>query len=121
MIRKIALGTLLLAAAAAGSVLALTPPRSAPSDAARRGQAFAEQRCAACHGVKANSPSPNPESPSFEDIANRPGVTAQTLHAFLRDSHNYPAAMNFTVEDAQLGDLAVYIETLRKPGYRPVM
>lgn len=92
-----------------------------PSAAARRGLAFAEQRCSGCHAVTANQASPNPESPSFEDVANRPGVTSATLQQFLRDSHNYPAAMNFRVEAARIRDLAVYIETLKKPGYRPLM
>ena len=91
------------------------------SAGARRGRAFAEQRCSGCHGVTENQASPNPESPSFEAIANRTGVTSATLQQFLRDSHNYPAAMNFRVEAGRIRDLAVYIETLKKPGYRPVM
>ena len=94
------------------------PPLSA---AARRGLEFAKQRCSACHGVVANSSSPNPESPLFEDIANRLGVTRTTLRQFLRDSHNYPAAMNFEVENRVIGDLAAYIVTLKKPGYRPLV
>lgn len=68
-----------------------------------------------------NHTSPNPEAPSFEDIANRPGVTSTTLQQFLRDSHNYPEAMNFHVDQTQIADLADYIATLRKAGYRPVM
>jgi len=96
-------------------------PAPTISVSAKRGLAFAEQRCAGCHAVAANGTSPNPESPSFEDIANRPGVTAQSLHQFLRSSHNYPAAMNFRVDAARVRDLANYIATLRKPNYRPVM
>ena len=57
----------------------------------------------------------------FEDIANRPGLTSGTLKQFLRDSHNYPEAMNFTVEQERIRDLADYILTLRHPGYKPVM
>ena len=97
------------------------PPRPALSAVARRGLAFAQRRCSACHGVTANTISPNPESPPFEDIANRPGVTRATLRAFLRDSHNYPAAMNFRVERARIRDLADYVLTMKQPGYRPVM
>ena len=87
----------------------------------RKGLAFAQERCAACHGVTRNSSSPNPESPSFEEIANHPGLTSATLRQFLRDSHNYPEAMNFTVERERIRDLADYIVTLRHPGYKPVM
>lgn len=91
------------------------------SAGARRGLAFAQQRCSACHAVTENRISPNPEPPSFEDIANRPGVTTATLRQFLRDSHNYPEAMNFRVEPARIRDLADYIVTMKKAGYRPVM
>lgn len=87
----------------------------------RKGLSFARERCAVCHGITRNSSSPNPESPGFEDIANRPGLTSGTLKQFLRDSHNYPEAMNFTVEQERIRDLADYILTLRHPGYKPVM
>lgn len=87
----------------------------------RKGLSFARERCAACHGVTANSSSPNPESPPFEEIANRPGLTKVTLRQFLRDSHNYPEAMDFAVERERIRDLADYIVTLKRPGYKPVM
>ncbi|WP_140420565.1 c-type cytochrome [Novosphingobium sp. B 225] len=85
----------------------------------RKGLSFAKERCAACHGVTRNSSSPNPESPTFEDIANRPGLTAQTLREFLRDSHNFPESMQFRVERERIRDLADYIVTLRHPRYKP--
>lgn len=99
----------------------LAEPLTAASPAARRGLAFADARCAACHAVRANGTSANPESPPFEDIANRPGTTAVTLRQFLRNSHNFPAAMNFRVDARRIRDLAAYMVTLQKPGYRPVM
>ena len=71
-----------------------------------KGLAFAQDRCAACHGVTANAGSPNPESPSFEDIANQPGLTRTTLRRFLTDSHNYPEAMQFKVERTEISNLA---------------
>jgi len=42
-----------------------------------------------------------------------------TLRQFLSDSHNYPAAMNLTVDRARIRDIAAYMLTLRKPHYRP--
>ena len=71
--------------------------------------------------MTSNSTSPNPESPPFEEIANRPGLTSLTLRQFLRDSHNYPEAMDFAVERERIRDLADYIVTLKRPGYKPVM
>jgi mono/diheme cytochrome c family protein len=100
-----------------------TEPAKSPklSASARRGLAFAETRCAACHGIPRNSGSPNPEAPPFEDIVNKPGLTRATLHAFLRDSHNYPQAMNFTIDGHQIGDLAAYMVTLKRRHFRPAI
>lgn len=111
---------LALAILAAGTVAAApaTPKLSKP---AQCGLAFAEQRCAACHGVTANAPSPNPESPAFEDIANTPGLTRETLRVFLRDSHNFPDAMNFKVPPRRIRDLADYMVTLQRPDYHPAI
>ena len=50
-----------------------------------RGRGLAEARCAACHAVNANGTSPNPESPAFEDIANRQGLTSATLRQYLAE------------------------------------
>lgn len=110
---------LLLASLAAGCVAAASPPRKASPPSAERGLAFAQQHCAECHGVTPNALSANPESPPFEDIANRDGVSADTLDQFLIDSHNFPAAMDFKVTRPQARDLAAWMLTMRKPGYQP--
>ena len=96
-----------------------TAKAPALSRSAQRGLAFAQTHCAACHGVSASTSSPNPESPPFEDVANTPGLTRSTLRRFLSDSHNFPAAMQFSVTTAHIRDLSAYIVTLQKPGYRP--
>ena len=127
MTRALTLAVLALACAAIpalpapGAALRVQKSRPALSAGARRGLAFAQQRCSACHAVTTNSISPNPASPPFEDIANWQGVTRVTLRQFLRDSHNYPAAMNFRVEEARIRDLADYVLTMKKSGYKPVM
>lgn len=115
---KLLLSAVILALAA-GTVSAAKP--KGPSKAAQRGLAFAQDHCAACHGVTLNASSPNPESPPFADVANRPGVTQSSLHRFLRDSHNFPEAMQFTVDRARIHDLSAYIITLRRPGYKPTI
>lgn len=93
--------------------------RPALSASAKRGLDFATVRCSGCHAVRANQGSPNPESPPFEAVANQPGLTVTTLRQFLRDSHNYPAAMNFKIDRAMINDLANYIVTLKSDSYRP--
>lgn len=118
MLKLLALAALTLTAAASSTAAAPAPTLS---KSAKRGLAFAEQRCAACHGITANAPSPNPESPAFEDIANTPGLTRETLRTFLRDSHNFPEAMNFAVPPRRIRDLADYMVTLQRPDYRPAI
>lgn len=86
--------------------------------AARRGLAFAQSHCVTCHAIDAGV-SPRPETPSFETIANTSGLTDDTLKFWLRDSHNYPEIMNFTIESGQIDDLAAYMLTLKNPAYTP--
>lgn len=86
-----------------------------------RGRALAEARCAACHAVTANAASPNPESPGFEDIANRKGLTSATLRQYLRNAHNYPEAMQFKLDRGQVRDLSAYIVTLKRSDYKPAI
>ncbi len=121
---------LIAAALTLSAALLVAPGEAAPkrnkavaAQAARiaKGLAFAQERCAACHAVGINGSSPNPESPSFEDIANQPGLTRTSLRRFLTDSHNYPDAMQFTVERSEIRNLADYMLTLRRPGYKPAI
>jgi mono/diheme cytochrome c family protein len=81
--------------------------------------AFAEAACAGCHAIRPLELSPDPEAPSFSDIANRTGLTRETLSAFLLDAHNYPEAMDFDLTAARADALTAYILTLRDEAYRP--
>ncbi|MFN3515699.1 MAG: c-type cytochrome [Novosphingobium sp.] len=111
-----ALALVLLAACAP----APSPGAAVPlSPSAQRGLAFARANCARCHAVEGSGASPNAEAPAFAAIANMPGLTGETLREFLRDSHNFPAAMNFTVEPSQIDDLADYAVSLKRPDYKP--
>lgn len=121
MIAHVPMRTLPLAALALIAVAGAVAAAPRPGASAKRGLALAEARCAGCHAVGANQSSPNPESPSFEDVANRPGLTAASLGRYLRDAHNYPAAMDFTIERRHVRDLSAYFVTLRRPGYKPAI
>lgn len=104
-----------------GSAQAGASRPKALSPSARRGLDFAAARCAGCHAIRPGQGSPNPEAPPFQAVANQPGLTGATLQQFLRDSHNYPAAMNFEIDRAATGDLANYIVTLKSKNYRPAI
>lgn len=75
--------------------------------------AFAQAACGGCHAVEDPGLSPNPESPTFAEIARRRGVTQATLATYLRDAHNYPEAMDFELTQQQADALAAYMMTLR--------
>ena len=86
---------------------------TAPVDPAAQGLAFAQAHCAACHGVALNTLSPLPAAPTFEVVANTPGLTQQSLRIWLRDSHNYPEIMNFEIAPEHLENLTAYMTTLQ--------
>ena len=88
-------------------------PASDQSTPAARGLAFATAHCASCHAVGRPAISPNPEAAPFETIVATPGLNSATLTDWLRDSHNYPEAMQFTIAPDQVEDLAAYMLTLR--------
>src|SRR3546814_17291483 len=75
--------------------------------AQRQGLAFAQEHCSACHAIDTGI-SPKPEAPSFEAIINTPRLTARTLNPWLRNSHNFPAIMNFELAPEQNDTLAAY-------------
>lgn len=85
------------------------PPRFSMTDIA-----FAQASCGGCHAVERQGLSPNPESPTFAEIASRSGVTVTTLSTYLRDAHNYPEAMDFELTRQQAEALAEYMLTLRE-------
>ena len=128
--RKIVLTTLALTLGSAalisgcttnGQPTAVTGPTTATgAAAAQRGQAFAQSHCSSCHAIgNANDISPNPASPPFARVINTAGLTPGTLNSWLKNSHNFPEMMNFSIDDAHIDDLAAYMLTLRDPNYRP--
>ena len=89
-------------------------PGDAPPSAAL-GLRYAEQVCATCHAVTAaQGQSPNPNAPSFEVIANLPGMTGTALNAWLHSPH--PTMPNLIVSPADRDNVAAYLESLRRGG-----
>lgn len=82
--------------------------------------AFVQAACGGCHAVEAPGTSPNPASPPFADIANREGLTRETLVTWLTDAHNYPEDMDFDLDPPQVEQIADHILTLRRAGYERV-
>lgn len=97
-----------------------TPARSASNKAAKqtqdeRGLAFVEAQCSGCHAVRPGVQPPNPQAPSFVDVANDMGFTEGTLFEFFRDRHDTPAAMSIVLDEDDAKLAAAYIMSLRTP------
>ncbi len=77
-----------------------------------KGLRFARAECSECHLVeKVAGRSINPDAPTFEHIANVPGMTSTALTAALRTSHE--TMPNIIIRDSDVGDLVAYILSLR--------
>lgn len=92
-----------------------TTPEPAPAP-----PAFVEAACGGCHAVEPPFLSPNRRAPSFEAVANRPGVTRATIRAWLVNAHNYPEEMDFDLERDHVEQVSGYMITLRRRDYVPV-
>lgn len=112
MSNKFALILLPLALAACQT----TPEAAAPDPEAH---ALAQAACAGCHSVEPYGLSPNPEAPEWPLIANREGLTRETLTTWLTSAHNYPEEMDFYLEEDEVAQLVDYMLTLRREDYHP--
>jgi mono/diheme cytochrome c family protein len=76
------------------------------------GAAFAQTVCADCHAVKKGQKrSPNPKAPSFERVANTPGMTGIALHAWMVSPH--PTMPDLVLGGDDKDNLAAYILSLK--------
>jgi mono/diheme cytochrome c family protein len=81
---------------------------------AKAGHAYATSACAECHEVDAGmSFSPNPDAPSFQEVADTPGMTAQALTVWLQTSH--PTMPDFIIKPDDMDNVIAYITSLRTP------
>ncbi len=82
----------------------------------RQGRSLAVQKCDVCHMVASNQQIPPPVphyAPSFYDLANNPGVTAESLEAFLAKPHPLGIMPYPELTAAQVADLVSYILSLQ--------
>lgn len=108
------LGLATLAVLAACQTATQPVAKARPED-----HALAQAACGGCHSVEPYGLSPNPDAPEWPAIANRPGLTRETLTRWLVDAHNYPAEMDFYLEEDEVQQLVDYMLTLRREDYHP--
>ena len=78
-----------------------------------KGQAYARAHCSECHEVEPiESFSPNPDAPSFQEVADSPGMNARALAVWLQSSH--PTMPNLIIPQADMDNVIAYILSLKK-------
>ena len=79
---------------------------------AAQGLSYARTACATCHLVENDGPySPNPDAPTFKDIANTPGMTGTAINVWLQTSH--PTMPDLIIPQDDTDNLIAYITSLR--------
>ncbi|WP_292160794.1 cytochrome c [Brevundimonas sp.] len=88
------------------------PARQTDPAAVLRGEALAQQRCAACHAVGPTGASPMAEAPPFRDLHTRYPVRflEEALAEGLTTAH--PAMPQVELQPDQIRDLIAWLESL---------
>src|SRR5262245_42913879 len=94
------------------AILAAGRAQTAQVGSAQQGLRLARSICSECHlVVKEAGRSNDPAAPTFEAIANTPGLTAATLASALQTAHK--TMPNVVLKADDLSDIVAYILSLR--------
>ena len=105
---------------AAATLLASGYAVNAQDANAEAGATHAEQVCAACHAVLPNEEfSPLPQAPTFQSVADTPGMTDLALTVWLQTSH--PTMPNIVLAQDDLRNVVAYIRSLKKNWVRALL
>lgn len=99
--------------AAVAVVLVGAQSGSALADAAA-GKDLAGHWCAECHALYAGEQPPDPNAPSFPELAKDPVMTGYSLRLLLRSPH--PTMPHIVFTDEQLDDIIDFILSLKPRG-----
>lgn len=76
------------------------------------GAAYAKEVCSPCHAVLPNEQiSPLPQAPTFQKVADTPGMTEMALTVWLQSSH--PTMPNIILKQDDLRNVVAYITSLK--------
>jgi len=79
------------------------------------GKVYATKICAACHEILPGEvDSPLFEAPSFQEVADTPGMTELALSVWLQTSH--PTMPNIVLEQDDMRNVIAYIRSLKGKG-----
>ncbi len=78
----------------------------------KRGLSYAEKACTECHGVMpADDLSPLLDAPTFQSVANTPGMTYTALSVWFQSPH--PSMPNLIIPPEDLANVIAYIMSLK--------
>jgi mono/diheme cytochrome c family protein len=79
------------------------------------GKAYATAICAECHAIRPREDnSPLLDAPSFQSVADTPGMTELALSVWLQTSH--PTMPNIVLEQDDMRNVIAYIRSLKGKG-----
>jgi mono/diheme cytochrome c family protein len=70
--------------------------------AVSEGHEIAQKTCAVCHVIEPNGSGSWTDAPSFESVANRPGMTQQRLADFVQKPHMHMVSDQYTPAQARV-------------------
>ena len=100
-----------------GVIVAVLFALSSAADAqevgnAEAGHAYAKKICADCHAVeRGEKESPYLDLPTFQAVADSPGITERALAVWLQNPH--PNMPNFILPQADMDNVIAYIMSLK--------
>jgi mono/diheme cytochrome c family protein len=98
---------------AAAMLLAAASAAEAQEGDVDAGAAYAKQVCAACHAVLPNEQiSPLLQAPTFQKVADTPGMTELALTVWLQSSH--PTMPNIILKADDLRNVVAHISSLKR-------
>jgi mono/diheme cytochrome c family protein len=79
----------------------------------QKGLALAQSVCSECHTIRRGQVgSPNPNAPTFAELANTPGMTTTALYAALTTPHR--SMPNLILGAERIRDVSAYIVSLKE-------
>lgn len=102
----------MLIAAALGGMVTTSQALAQEAGDPARGLDLSRKVCGSCHAVAAREVlSPVAGAPTFDEVADRPGVTGMGLTAFLRTPHR--TMPDLILRPAEIDDVVAHILSLK--------
>ena len=76
------------------------------------GKAVAQRWCVSCHVVSTTQKQGSDQAPTWRAVANRPGTSSDSLHAFL--AHPHGKMPDFKLSSTDVDNVVAYILSLKR-------